>query len=68
MSRAMGGSFSCDDPMLNEYWQNEMEKTKDCINCGACLPKCPYGLDIPSLLMKNYEDYREVLKGNRKVD
>ena len=53
---------------LGEYWQNEMEKTKECINCKACLPKCPYGLDIPALLKKNYEDYQEVLKGNRKVD
>ena len=52
---------------LNEYWQNEMEKTKDCINCGACLPKCPYGLNIPRLLKKNIEDYREVLAGNRTV-
>ncbi|MCR5356659.1 MAG: aldo/keto reductase [Lachnospiraceae bacterium] len=52
---------------LNEYWQGEMEKVKDCIECGACLPKCPYGLDIPALLKKNYEDYKEVLKGNRGV-
>ena len=53
---------------LGEYWQNEMAKIPDCINCGACLPKCPYGLDIPALLKKNLEDYQEVLKGNRTVD
>jgi len=47
---------------LNEYWQKEMERTQECINCGACLLKCPYGLDIPSLLKKNYEDYQNVLK------
>ncbi|MCR4895159.1 MAG: aldo/keto reductase [Lachnospiraceae bacterium] len=52
---------------LSEHWQQEMERTKECIECGACLPKCPYGLDIPGLLKKNYEDYREVLAGNRKV-
>ena len=52
---------------LGEHWQNEMAKIKDCIQCGACLSKCPYGLDIPELLKKNYEDYREVLAGNRKV-
>jgi ferredoxin len=44
-----------------------MEKTKQCIECGACLPKCPYGLNIPELLKKNYEDYKEVLAGNRSV-
>lgn len=43
---------------LNEHWQGEMEKIKDCISCGACLPKCPYGLNIPELLKKNYEDYQ----------
>ena len=53
---------------LSEYWQNEMEKIDKCIECGACLLKCPYGLDIPVLLKKNLEDYREVLAGNRKVD
>jgi predicted aldo/keto reductase-like oxidoreductase len=52
---------------LSEHWQQEMERTKECIECGACLPKCPYGLDIPGLLKKNYEDYREVLAGHRKV-
>ena len=50
---------------LGEYWQGEMEKVGTCIECGACLPKCPYGLDIPTLLRKNLEDYREVLAGKR---
>ena len=52
---------------LNDYWQGEMQKIENCIECGACLPKCPYGLNIPRLLKKNLEDYREVLAGNRKV-
>lgn len=47
---------------LNDYWQSEMEKIDECINCGACLKKCPYELDIPALLKKNLEDYRNVLK------
>ena len=53
---------------LSEHWQAEMEKINDCIGCGACLPKCPYGLDIPNLLKKNLEDYHEVLSGRRKVN
>ena len=52
---------------LGDKWQKEMEKIEDCIECGACLPKCPYGLDIPNLLKKNLEDYREVLAGRRTV-
>ena len=52
---------------LGEHWQQEMARIDDCINCGACLSKCPYGLDIPTLLRKNLEDYREVQAGNRTV-
>ncbi len=52
---------------LSEYWQAEMEKVENCINCGACLPRCPYGLNIPELLKKNLEDYRKVLSGEESV-
>lgn len=52
---------------LSEHWQNEMSKINDCINCGACITKCPYELQIPNLLKNNLEDYQEVLKGIRKV-
>ena len=53
---------------LSEYWQEEMRKTENCIDCGACKKKCPYGLDTPNLLKKNYEDYKNVLAGEVKVD
>ena len=52
---------------LSEQWQKEMEKIEECINCGACLKKCPYELDIPNLLKKNLEDYRNVLAGKVSV-
>ncbi len=55
------------DGWLSEYWQAEMGKIDECIGCGVCLSKCPYELNIPALLRKNLEDYREVLAGNRKV-
>lgn len=52
---------------LNEHWQAEMKKTETCINCGACKKKCPYELNTPELLKKNYEDYKKVLAGEVKV-
>ena len=55
------------DAWLGEYWQGEMKRAESCLECGACLPKCPYGLDIPALLKKNIEDYKKVLAGTVKV-
>ncbi len=52
---------------LSEKWQKEMQKIEDCIECGACLSRCPYELNIPELLKKNLADYREILAGNRSV-
>ena len=31
--------------------------------CEACKDRCPYGLDVPNLLRKNYEDYQRILSG-----
>lgn len=47
--------------------QEEMKKIEDCINCNQCHKKCPYSLDTPALLKKNYEDYKKVLAGEVKV-
>ena len=47
---------------LSEAGQAKMKKIEDCINCGLCKSKCPYGLDTPSLLRRNYEDYKTFLK------
>ena len=52
---------------LNEHWQAEMMKIDDCIDCGACMTRCPYELNIPRLLRKNLEDYRNILSGKAKV-
>ncbi|MFR1597464.1 MAG: aldo/keto reductase [Coprobacillus cateniformis] len=46
---------------LLEKWQAEMNKIKDCIHCGKCMTHCPYGLNTPELLQKNYEDYQTFL-------
>ena len=49
------------DAQLSVASQAMMKKVEDCINCGKCKSKCPYGLDTPALLKKNYEDYKTFL-------
>ncbi len=43
--------------------QAKMKKIEECTACGRCVSKCPYGLDTPALLRKNYEDYQQILAG-----
>lgn len=52
---------------LNDFWQAEMKKIESCIHCGSCSEQCPYELNTPELLIKNYEDYKEILAGNISV-
>lgn len=47
--------------------QEKMKKIENCLHCGKCKSKCPYGLDTPTLLQKNYEDYCRILRGEIKV-
>lgn len=51
------------DAHLTGEAREKMKKIEDCLHCGQCSAKCPYGLDTPALLEKNYEDYREILAG-----
>ena len=48
---------------LTDAMQAKMKKIEDCLHCGACKAKCPFGLDTPALLEKNYQDYKEILAG-----
>lgn len=52
---------------LSEDWQRKMKLIEECLNCGNCKGKCPYNLDTPTLLKKNYEDYKKVLSGEITV-
>lgn len=52
---------------LGEKMQAEMKKIENCRRCGACMKKCPYSLNIPELLIKNYEDYKKILAGEITV-
>ncbi|MEG2075989.1 MAG: aldo/keto reductase, partial [Victivallaceae bacterium] len=47
---------------ISETGQAKMAKISECKHCGHCVKKCPYHLDTPKLLQKNYEDYLTFLK------
>ncbi len=47
--------------------QDMMKKVEDCTECGLCTSKCPYGLDTPKLLKKNYADYKQIIAGKVRV-
>ena len=52
---------------LTDAMQQKMQKIEQCIHCGQCAARCPYGLDTPALLQKNLEDYRAVLAGQVSI-
>ena len=52
---------------LTEEVQEKMKKIENCLHCNQCKGKCPYGLDTPTLLEKNYEDYKRILAGEVDV-
>ncbi|MBE6996789.1 MAG: aldo/keto reductase [Ruminococcaceae bacterium] len=54
-------------PWLSEAQQANMRKIEECVECGACASRCPYGLDTPRLLKKCYEDYKKILSGEVSV-
>ena len=55
------------DAWLSDTWQAEMNKIENCVDCGVCKTRCPYELDIPTLLRKNYEDYKAIVEGKIKI-
>ena len=55
------------EAQLTPEMQAKMKKIEDCLHCGQCKGKCPYGLDTPALLEKNYEDYKRILAGEVSV-
>ena len=48
---------------LSEEWRANMMQIEQCVDCGLCKTRCPYGLDIPTLLRKNLADYKDILAG-----
>lgn len=43
---------------LADEWKEKMKRIENCLHCNLCKSRCPYGLDTPTLLQKNYEDFK----------
>lgn len=46
---------------LSPAGQEKMARIDQCIHCNHCADHCPYGLNTPELLRRNYEDYKTFL-------
>lgn len=53
---------------LSPQWQAEMAKIDQCVDCGLCMTRCPYELNIPQLLRKNWADYQEIAAGKKAAE
>ncbi len=54
--------------LVSEEQIAKMRKINECINCGVCMTRCPYELNIPELLRKNLEDYENIIAGKTKIN
>ncbi len=50
---------------LTDASRDAMLRIEDCIGCGSCKSRCPYGLDTPSLLKENLADYKAFYQEQR---
>lgn len=46
-------------PYMTDEWHEKMHRIENCVHCGACKSRCPYGLDTPNLLVEMLKDYDE---------
>ena len=42
---------------MTDAWHEKMHQIENCVHCGACKSRCPYGLDTPNLLVEMLKDY-----------
>lgn len=52
---------------MTDEWYAKMQKINDCIGCGKCSSRCPYGLDTPNLLKYMLKDYNEFYESHKDL-
>ena len=50
---------------LEDDWASQMERIKDCQQCGHCKEHCPYKLDTPEVLKVQYKLYTDFCEAHR---
>ncbi len=50
---------------LSPEGQSKMARIDGCVGCNHCADHCPYGLNTPELLRRNYADYKTFLQQDR---
>jgi len=53
------------DKWSTPEWQEYMRRVDDCIGCGECSRKCPYGLNVPVLLKQQQKGFFEFVANNK---
>ena len=51
---------------LTDEFNEKMKKIDDCLQCHTCTERCPYHLDTPTLLRRNYEDFKQFWANRKK--
>ena len=52
---------------MTDEWYAKMQKITDCVGCGVCASRCPYGLDTPKLLKYMLKDYNEFYEEHKNL-
>ncbi len=42
--------------ITDEYYES-LKVVNDCLHCGQCSSRCPYQMDVPSMIRKQYDKY-----------
>ena len=52
---------------LTPEWRESMTRVEKCTRCGACMKRCPYGLQTPDLIREAKADYDQIWKEQRNT-
>jgi aryl-alcohol dehydrogenase-like predicted oxidoreductase len=45
---------------LTDEWVDNMRRVDECTACGACVARCPYGIDVPAQLKRQQKGFFEI--------